>query len=184
MAGHSPRSDAARALAVYDHTLADLDSVPSRFLRLRAINLLAGSSYALRTLGRAAEARRRLDRAFDLLKELNLYPAERIEIGGEAHRALAALADSEADSGDIAAAIARYQDLLRRTAAGAARSDVSLTTAVELSNVYRSLIALHYRHGQLEDAAAVNARRLQLWHIWSEKLPNNAFVRRQLDSPR
>src|SRR5581483_9236205 len=136
------RSDAARGLAAYDHAIADMDGVPSRFLRLREVSLLTGSAYALRGLGRPAEARRRLDRAFEILKELSLYPAARIEIGAEAHRGLAALADHEADTGNLARGIALYRELLTLVAAGGARPDTSLQNAVEMSTCYRSLAAL------------------------------------------
>jgi hypothetical protein len=177
------RSDAARGLAVYDHAIADMDSVPSRFLRLRSVNLLAGSAYALRSLGRPAEARRRLDRTFQILKELNLYPAPRIDIGAEAHRGLAALADHEADTGSLARGISVYRELLQLIAAGSARPESSLPSAVEMSTVYRSLAALLRRNGDAKEAAAVDAMRLQLWQNWSRKLPDNAFIARQRSLP-
>ena len=175
--------DARRALAVYDHTLHDMEQVPGKFLQLREVNLLAGSAYPLRRLGRPAEARQRLDRAFKSLSELKLYPAEKIESGGEAHRALSALADHEADTGDLAGAIAHYQEVLDRLAAGGANPEANLPAAVDLSNIYRSLAALQRRHGRGELASALDAKRLALWRHWDRKLPNNHFVARQLAAP-
>src|SRR5439155_840601 len=107
-------SDARRALAVYDHTYRDMSQISSPLLQIREVNLLAGSSDALRSLGRRAEARQRLDAAFALLKQIKLYPAEKIEPGSEADRALCALADYEADTGNVARAIEVYEGLLNR----------------------------------------------------------------------
>ena len=174
-------SDAARALEIYDHTLRDMAEVQGEFLQLRAVYLLAGSSYALRALGRPAEARERLDRAFASLKALGVYPAETIEAGSEAQWALSALADHEADTGNLDGAIARYQDLLDRMAAAAGtKSQTSLPYAVELSRVLQSMAALQRRHGRADAADALDARRLELWRHWDRKLPNNPFVLRQL----
>jgi predicted Ser/Thr protein kinase/tetratricopeptide (TPR) repeat protein len=176
-------SDASRALAIYDHTLSDMNGVASDFLRTRAVNLLAGSSYALRALGRDAEAGTRLDRAFASLTELGLHPADTIEAASEAHRALSALADHEAETGNISAAIVRYDDLLRRLAAGSAKPEDSLYCATEFARLYQSLAALHRRNGRDDLASAIDARRLELWRHWDRKSPDNPFVRQQLAAP-
>jgi tetratricopeptide (TPR) repeat protein len=176
-------SDASRALAIYDHTLTDMNDVASDFLRTRAVNLLAGSSYALRALGRHVEARTRLDRAFASLQELGLYPADSIDAASEAHRALSALADHEAETGNLATAIERYEDLLRRLSADSVKAEDSLYCANELSRVYQSLAALHRRNGRPDLSSAVDARRMELWRHWHRRRPNNPFVLRQLATP-
>ena len=55
LAGILLNSDPSRAEAVYNHTLRDMEEVNSNFLRLREVDVLAGSSYALRRLGRSNE---------------------------------------------------------------------------------------------------------------------------------
>ncbi len=94
LAGILRHSDPGQALAVYDHTLRHLAEIRSnpnvQFYQARA---LAGSSYPLRELGRAAEAHRRLDAAFKILLQLKMYPADEIGLGTGAHRALSAEAE-------------------------------------------------------------------------------------------
>ena len=174
------QTDPARALAVYDHTLRDMDDVHSTFLELRSVQVLAGASRALRHLGRPAEARLRLDRALAILKSHNLYPAPTIEVGAEAEAALSALADLEADTGDLPGAIGRFEDLLQRIEAGGADPLASLYTATDLSELYASLASLYRRAGRASQATALEARRLALWRHWDGKLPHNVFVTRQL----
>ncbi len=177
-------SDPRRALAIYDHTLEDMDDVRGEFLQLRAVNLLAGSSYALRQLGRPAEARQRLNRAFASLRALELYPAEKIEAGSEAQKALRALAEHEADTGNVAGAIELYQELLDRLAAGPTKPETSLACAVDVSHVYQSMAAVQRRNGRADLASALEAQRLSLWRHWDRELPQNPFVLRQLaESP-
>jgi len=173
-------SDPSRALAIYDHTLEDMDDVRGKFLQKRAVYVLTGSSYALRRLGRPAEARQRLDRAFATLTELKLYPTEKIEADPEVQRALSALADHEADSGNIARAIEIYQGLLNRLTAASTKPETSIAFAVDLSRIYQSMAVLHRRHGRTDLASALDARRLELWRHWDRKLPNHPFVLRQI----
>ena len=45
------------------------------------VRALAGSTYPLRRLGRAVDARQRLDAAFERLRQLKLYPAEQVDLG-------------------------------------------------------------------------------------------------------
>jgi serine/threonine protein kinase len=170
-------SDPRRALEVYDHTYRDMTQIQSRLLEIREVDLLAGSSYALRHLGRAAEARERLDRAFALLAELKLYPAEKIEASSEADFALCALADHEADTGNVGGAIGIYEDLLMRLQAGGVKPETSLQDATDLSKIWTSMAQL-YRQAQNRDlASAMAKRRLDLWRHWDSNLPNNPFVR-------
>ncbi len=140
------------------------------------VYLLAGSSYALRRLGRPAEARERLDRAFASLKELGSIRRTKIEAGSEVERALSALADHEAETGNVAGAIELYQDLLDRLAAWRESGDQPGHYAVDLSRIHRSMAALQRRNGRADLAAAMDARRLELWRHWDRKLPNNPFV--------
>jgi len=78
--------------------------------------LLIGSSYSLRQLGREVESHKRLDTAFDLLRELKDYPASQIDPGSEAAQAVCALADHEAATGNASRALQDYRGLLDQVA--------------------------------------------------------------------
>jgi serine/threonine-protein kinase len=175
------RSDAPRALSVFDHVLAHLAEIKSntRFRR-DEVRALAGSAYALQQLGRPDEARQRLDAAFQRLQELKLYPSDQIDPGSEADEALRALVDHQAANGDVAGAIVTCQGLLDRMLAASPKPESNLADAYDLSHLHASLAALNRRAGRSDAAAAFDSRRLQLWQHWGRKLPDNSFVRRQL----
>lgn len=172
------RSNPQRGLEVYDHLLRDMDAIDSKFLRLREVDVLSGSSYALRRLGRVAEARQRIDRAFAILKDLGLYPAEKIESGAEVDVALSALADHEAETGNWTRGVEIYQGVLDR--ALGAKPQSSLVNAMNLSNIYRSMATIYRSGGQMEIASGLQTKRSDLWRHWAAKLPNNLFVQRQM----
>src|ERR1035438_9088612 len=175
------RSDARESLAIFDHTLRHLAEIKSnpnvQFYQARA---MAGSSYPLRKLGRSAEAHQRLDAAFKLLLQLKMYPADEIGLGTGAHRALAARADYEADTGNIPRALQLYQELLDRTAGSKPGPDISLEDAMDRSSIYAGMAAVQRSVGHAEQASALDARRLQLWRHWEKKLPGNSYVARQI----
>ncbi len=177
-------SDPRRALAVYDHTLQHLGEIGgSSSLRRYEVSALAGSSYVLRGMGRAAEARKRLDGAFDTLRDIGDYPAEKLKPGSEAFEALFALADHEADARHLAKAIEIETQLLAKVTAYGPRQDTYLVDAVQMSRLYSALAELHRRAGHAELESEFEARRAALWRHWDVRLPNNSFVRRQLKAP-
>jgi tetratricopeptide (TPR) repeat protein len=173
--------DPRQALAVYDHTLGHLAEIKTnpnvQFYQARA---MAGSSYPLRKLGRAAEARQRLDSAFKLLRQLKMYPADEIELGSGAHRALAAQADYEAATGNVARALQTYQELLDRTSGAKPGPENSLEDAMDQSGIYAGMAAVHRQAHHADLAAALDGRRLELWRRWEKKLPGNPYVLRQI----
>jgi tetratricopeptide (TPR) repeat protein len=176
------RSAPSRSLAVYDHILRHMAEIKnnSSFRRFE-VSALAGSSYPLRRLGRAAEARQRLDAAFEILRQIKVYPADKVKPGSEPDAALCALAAYEADNGDIPAAIGAYEKLLGQIEAWQPKPETSLADAVDISRVYTALATLRRRAHQTDVASTLELRRLELWRHWDHKLPNNAFVRRQLE---
>jgi tetratricopeptide (TPR) repeat protein len=181
LAGILRHTDPARAVEVYDKVLERMAEVRNNpKARRDEVRALAGSTYPLRKLGQSAEARRRLDSAFAQLKELKLYPAEQVEPGSEPDIALRALAEHEAGAGNLRRGIETYQLLLDRIAASNPKPDSSLPDATDLSNIYTGIAVLHRRAGDTRSAADFETRRLDLWRRWDHKLPNNAFVRRQL----
>jgi tetratricopeptide (TPR) repeat protein len=181
LAGILSRSDAARALEIYDHTLRHLAEVGGDVhLERYEVNLLAGSSYPLRQVGRFDEARRHVEMAFERLKHLKFYPAEKIYPGSEAQETLQALADYEADRGNLPRALSMYQELLEKIQPAKSGRAPGLNDAVHLSNIYSAAAALYRDAGQVAAADALQARRRDLWRQWDLQLPNNAFVQRQL----
>jgi tetratricopeptide (TPR) repeat protein len=183
LAGALRRSDAGRALAVYEHTLRHLAEIRGNAVIDRAeAEALAGSAYPLRRIGRSPEARRRLDAAFDRLTRLKLYPSEKITPGSVTDKALRALADHEAANRNIPRAIDIYQKLLDQMRAAKVEPETSLEDAVDLSSVYQAITGLHRRNYEPGRADAISALRLELWRNWDRKLPGNACVRRQLEA--
>jgi tetratricopeptide (TPR) repeat protein len=182
MAGILRHSDARRALDIYDHTLLHLAEVKNNLsFRRFEVSAIAGSSYALRRLGRVVEARQRLDAAFERLSQLKLYPSPQVRLVSPAKEALCALADYEAENGSLPRAIEIYQKLLEQIQATKPKPETSLSDALGLSNIYRAEAVLHRRAGHADLASTLETRSRDLWQQWDRKLPHNAFVRRQLD---
>jgi hypothetical protein len=168
---------------VYDHTLVHLAEVKnnSSFRRFE-VSALVGSSYAVRMLRRPAEARQRLDAAFDRLRQLKLYPTEKVKLGSEAEDALRADADYEAGTGNLPGAITIHQKLREQVQATKPNPEVNLFEAVRLSNLLGAEAAVQRQAGRADLASSLETRRLDLWRLWERQLPNNPFVRRQLEA--
>jgi tetratricopeptide (TPR) repeat protein len=170
------------ALAVYDLSLQRIreirNSVPAR--RNEAA-LLANSSYALVRLRRVAEAKRRIDKALAILEKIKVYPPERVKLDSDVYIASRARADYEAETGDPGHALELCQELLSK--AGAADSDAleDLRDAPKLSSLYQALTDLYRRTGDSQKAEEMEHLRLDLWRHWDQKLPNNSFIRHQLE---
>ena len=175
--------DPRRALAVYDLGIRRLAETRGRLeaRRDRAV-LLAKSSYPLRRLHRPSDAKARIDAAFAVLKETKDYPAERIRLGSHAYTAVCALADHAAETGEPRLALQMYQDLLDKVMATRPDPIGDLRDTPKLSRIYGALSVLYRRSGDSASAEAMNARRVELWRHWQQKLPQNAFVRRQLEA--
>jgi tetratricopeptide (TPR) repeat protein len=172
-----------RALELYDDALQRLTRTAGNAGNsLNEVGALAASTDPLLRLGKTAEARRRLDLAFERLAQLKLYPSPKIELGSAVDDALRASAEYEAGSGNARRGAAIYQELLRGIFAAEPQPAATLSDAVELSNVYRAASRMYRRAGVVDEAAAVETRHLQLWQRWDASLPNNAFVRRQLEA--
>jgi hypothetical protein len=177
------QTDASRALDIYDHVFRHMSEIKDNVsFRRYEVNALAGSSYALRRLGRPAEARRRLDAAFDRLRQVKFYPAEKVRPGSEADETLSALAEYESGNGNIAGAIGIYTKLLGEIIAWGPEPEANLMDSVDVSRLYGALAALHRQAGQTDLAYSFESRRTTLWRKWDAKLPHNSFVRRQLDA--
>ena len=178
--------DAAESLEIYDHVRRHLGEIANNSLfRRNEVKALAGSTYALRRLGRGAEARQRIDAAFARLRELKLYPAEKIEVGSESHDALMALAEHHAAQDDMRA---RARGV-RRPAARDRRGGIAAGRTVSATprrcrTCMRRSPNIQRQGGQAGRAAALEARRRQLWEAWDRKLPGNPYVMARLSAAR
>jgi len=182
IAGIVRHKDPARALALYDDALQRLAGATGHASTLHdETEALAASVGPLLQLGRRAEARERLDAALDRLERLKQYPAGRIDLESPAQATLSAAADYEAAAGRLKEAARRYEELLRLVEA-AAKPEDSLADAVRVSNLSSAAARIERKAGRDEVAAALEQRRTKLWQTWNAKLPNNPFVRRQLES--
>ena len=186
MAGHYlgdvlRHSSPNRALEVYDHSLMRVREIPNDVAarRLEAL-LLAGSSYAARSIHQEKDARDRIGAALRLLHEIKDYPAETIVAGSETDVAMRALADHYAETGQPRQALEIYQELFRKIMASNPNTENDLPNAVSVSRLYASLAMLFRGVGKGVEARSLDAGRLELWRQWSGKLPGNPFVKRQL----
>jgi len=176
-------SDPARALEIYDHALHHLaEATGDLHLQRYEVRLLVGSSYPLRKLGRRDEARHRLESALERLKQEKFYPADKIDLGSETEETLRALADDQAENGNLPAAIERYQQLITHIEPLESDSVFNVEDGVRFSNICRSAARLYRRVRQTQQASTLDARRLEIWRQWDRKLPNNTFIHRQLEA--
>jgi serine/threonine protein kinase/tetratricopeptide (TPR) repeat protein len=176
------QSDARRALDVYDHALRHLaEGQNDVHLQRYEINLRAGSSYALQKLGRSDEAGQRLKTALEQVKQLKFYPTDKIDLGSETGVALRALADHEAETGNLPPAIEIYKELLSKMDPPESDAEFSLDDAIHVSTICGSVANAYRRVHRPDLASSMERRRFELWQKWDQKLPGNDFVRRQLE---
>jgi tetratricopeptide (TPR) repeat protein len=178
-------AEPARALDLYDDALGRLSAMGANAATLRnEAATLAASTYPLVRLGRRAEARKRLDDALEKVARLGQYPADEVELGSAADDTLRALAEYEAAGGNSRRAAALYDDLLRLIFVAKPQPETSLEDAVELTVIYAGAAQQHRRAGEPDAASRIETGRIDLWRHWDARLPNNPFVRRQLDAAR
>lgn len=173
-----------QALAIYDAAIARVRHVknPNIATRRTQAALLASSSYPELALHHSAEAKRRIDAALDLLRQAGDYPAAKAEPGGEAYLALQALADFQSVSGEDTSAAATWNELLEKMKVANSDPEKDLHDAVYISHVWSALARIQRESGLALEAANREGQRRNLWEHWSDKLPNNPFIRKQLAS--
>ena len=139
----------ARALELYDDALARLSLLKSNGGTVRnEITALSASTYPLMQLGKRAEARRRLDAAFERLRLQKEYPAARIELGSPADDTLRALAEYEAGD-NFARGAQVYEELNRLIANSNPQHETLLKSAVDMSNLLAGAARVYRRAGVL-----------------------------------
>ncbi len=178
----SPRE----ALAVYDRSIGIVHQVRNNndATRRDEAVLLARSSYALRRLHQENAARQRIESAFSLLQETKDYPAPKITLGSDSNIVIRASADHYAETGQLEKAAQVYRELLAKAMASNPDPWNDLEDAYHLSSHYAALGAILGRAGLAAEAASFDARRVELWQHWNQKLPNNQFVLRQIAMTR
>jgi len=168
------------ALAVYDHALARIREATSNASAERdEAQLLAGSSYPTRWLGRDKDAEQRITRAFELLTQAGRYPADKVEPMSDAYDVLRAAADHYAEAGQANKAIAAYQELSDKLTAWKPDPQNDLRDATCLSRTWTAQANLFRRAGRSDEANRLEAQRTELWNHWNDKLPNAQFLLRQ-----
>jgi tetratricopeptide (TPR) repeat protein len=169
-----------KALAVYDHALARIREAKTNVsTQLYAADLLAGSSYAARWLGRDKEARLRIEQALQLLREAHQYPGDTVEPMGRSDHVMRAQADDYAETGQTAKAITAYQEVLDKLMAWKPDLQNDLRDATCISRTWTALADLLRRSGREDEALQFEAQRENLWNHWKDKLPNAQFLLRQ-----
>jgi serine/threonine protein kinase len=173
-------SQPQEALAVYDHALARIrEATTNVSTQLSAADLLAASSYPLRWLGQEKEARRRIDKAVQLLHEAHQYSPSAVEPMSRPDHVMRAAADDYAETGQIPKAIAAYQQLLDKLMAWKPDLDNDLRDATCISRTWTALANLLRRAGRSDEATQLEKQRTELWDHWNGKLPNAQFLLRQ-----
>ncbi len=173
-------SDPQKALEVYDHALARIREAKTNVsTQIYSADLLAASSYAARWTGREEDSHRRIEQAFQLLRDAHLYPADKVEPMSPSEDVMRALADEYAETGQTAQAIAAYQELLAKLMAWKPDLENDLRDATCISRAWTALALLLRRNGQADEAARLEGQRAELWDHWNGKLPNAQFLLRQ-----
>jgi len=177
--------DPARSLAVYNLGIQRLGEIGHSLQarRDRAV-LLASSSYPLRTLHRAHEAEARINAAVSVLRETRDYPTDKIRLDSHADALMRAIAEHLAETGNPERGLAVYEELLKKIFASGPEPEANLQQATALSCIYAQAIRLSKLTGHDTRAAELDSQLLNLWKRWDSKLPNNEFVRRQLDAAK
>jgi serine/threonine protein kinase len=177
-------NDPQRSLAIYDHGLARIKEAKTNVsTQLCTADLLAASSYPLRWTGQTPQATRSIEEAFELLRDAQQYPADKVEPMSKTDHVMRAAADDYAETGQIPKAIAAYQELLEKLIAWNPDVQNDLRDATCISRTWTALANLLRRTGRSDEADRMEAQRAELWNHWNAKLPNAQFLLRQSLSP-
>jgi serine/threonine protein kinase len=173
--------DPAAALVVFDLALSRLAEIKDNSKARRGeAQLLATSAYSLRRLGRTSEAQKRIERAFELLQQAKVYPAQVINADDESYSVVRAFGDHLAESGESRRASEVYADLLDKLLASHPDPDNDLRHATTLSGLYEAIAKTELSVGKSQQAQEAARLRLKIWQHWNQKLPNNAYIQREL----
>lgn len=174
--------DPGRAVAIYDEAIQRIVENSSEDARRYEVLVVAGSSYALRRLGRRAEAGNRVERAIDLLRQLKEYPADRIELGTEVEIALRAWADHLDETGRTERALGVYDEIRQKARFSGGEPNTNLPLADVYANLLGRIAAIEHRLKHVSQAESARAEVIAIWQAWNQKLPANSFIQRRMDA--
>lgn len=175
------RTDPRSALQVYDHALSRLKEVGGNTRAQREYaDLLIYSASVARSLGNRADAKARLDEAFQLLRDVEEYPTDAIEPDSESQHALSELAEQHAAGGHLLEALQVNQELLTKMENWKANPSGDLRDATVVSNAWALRERWLREAGQGQAADELTARRRNLWNAWAKARPENGFVQNRL----
>ncbi len=172
-------TDPAKALAAYELGIVRIRAVDNVDARRSLARYLAKTADPLRKLGRAAEGRRRLDQAIEILKQTKDYPPPPDDLAAEVDGVMRGLAQHELETGSPAKARETYERLLGWVEERHIGPS-TLLLANDLSRLYEAMAKVYAALGMRDEVQKMNARRLQVWTEWDRKLPSNPWVRGQL----
>jgi len=173
-------SNPAKALKIYDRALASLrESKLNLQSQHDQMELLAGSSYAARWVGRNAQANQRIESAFQLLRDAHEYPASKVEPMSPLDHTVRALADEYVETGQTVKALTVYQELLDKLMAWKPDIENDLRDATCISRTWTALAEVLRRAGRKDEAVRLETQRGDLWNHWRGKLPNSELLLRQ-----
>lgn len=171
----------AHALEMYADALNRVQEMKAdKLAHMLDVEVSAAMAEPLRKLGRVAEARRRLDHAFQLLSQMKMYPAAKIELGSEADDAMRARAEFETALGNATTGTQLCAELLAGISNAGGDTPRTLQDAVALSSFYRTAAEVYRAAGHNDPAAELDLRRLRLWREWARNETGNIFVAAQL----
>jgi tetratricopeptide (TPR) repeat protein len=168
------------AVAVYDVAIGRLREVPNNIKARRDEALaLAGSSYALRSLGRIDQAGERVDRALAILATTKDYPADVVPIEGEAAVVVRAAVDHLDARGQRDSAIRELESLIAKVRLTHPDAASDLQHAYSLSRLYEDAARLRRLSGDADTAARWEGEALGIWAGWEARRPGSSFVQKQ-----
>jgi tetratricopeptide (TPR) repeat protein len=184
MAAVLRHTDPRAALRACDYAVARLEEVPTNARVQRdTVLLMTGSSYTARQLGQPDEAKRRIDRAAAILRDVGLDQVDAIElVSSEAYFLMRAIADHKSETGQAEDALHTYRELLTKVLRSEPDPEHDLRDAAGLADTWAAYAKALRRAGQPHEAETVERRRAALWSGWNERHPANPFIERQLAS--
>lgn len=169
-------TDAAKALDIYDRGIASARAMHNISGKRDEARLLAKTARPLRKLGRTDEAGRRIEAAFEILREMGVYPPPPGGFSPEMDGVVRCQAEHQLETGRAGFARQTYEQWMQWVEE---RKIVPVTLAevFDMARFYREAGAAYVALGMQAEAAKLDERRRQLWAEWDRKLPGNQFIR-------
>jgi tetratricopeptide (TPR) repeat protein len=175
-------SDPQRALTLFDEVFDRMQRAPPNSARRKdyLTRSAAESTYALRRLGRTAEAHYRLKRIRrEILDEEDLSQASHGPTGA-IDSLMRAEAEWIAGSGQAKQAADLYRAIIEHNTRSGADPHHDLSDGLQLSLRLSRLQQLLSAAGDTAGSEKARNQRRELWLHWQQKLPDNPFVKSQL----